>query len=169
MSVRVFDEVCFSFCNCCYDNWNSLFFSHSHNSHYQGDKFLQHTNTTMFMATKPGRTLNYFDWLPTIKLLNNLITWSCKIIRQTKASITVPMTTNFERIVTHHDELLPIKSNDPFLNDLPESKVLLDHVMNSRHISTPTKPMNSKPYKVVAYNEDLPLIKHMVTSGHRAI
>ena len=40
------------------------------------------------------------------------------------------MTTNFERMVTHLDELLPIKSNDPFLNDLPESKVLLDHVMN---------------------------------------
>ena len=33
------------------------------------------------MATKPGRMMCYIDWLPPMKLLNPLITWSYRILQ----------------------------------------------------------------------------------------
>ena len=35
-----------------------------------------------FMVAKFGNIMNYFDWVPPIKLLNPLVTWSCKITRK---------------------------------------------------------------------------------------
>ena len=41
------------------------------------------------MGTKPGRMMSYIDWLPSKKLLNPLITWSYRIMSQTKTIISL--------------------------------------------------------------------------------
>ena len=58
---------------------------------------------------------SYLDWLPPIKLLNSLITWSCKMTWQTKISTAMRMTTKLGKMVTPLVGLLPIKSNFPLM------------------------------------------------------
>ena len=61
--------------------------------------------------------VSYLEWLPPIKLLKHLITWSCKIQEKPKPLffVTVSMTTKLDRIVTYLDGLLPIKSHDSLI------------------------------------------------------
>ena len=49
------------------------------------------STTATFMATKPGRMMSYLEWLLLIKSHDHIITWSCKITRQTKI-IIYPLT-----------------------------------------------------------------------------
>ena len=54
--------------------------------HYKVEKFLQPINNfTVSLATKLGRMVSYLDCLPSIKLLNPLVTWSYKFTWQIKA------------------------------------------------------------------------------------
>ena len=59
-------------------------------------------NTTVPMASKAGRIVNYLKRLPTIKLLNSLVTWFTRSPDQRKLYIsttTVRMTTKYCLIV----------------------------------------------------------------------
>ena len=70
------------------------------------------------MATKPGRVASYLDLPPPIKLLNPLITWSCKIMQKPKLlylqpfTTTMLMATKLGRTVTYLDVLSSIKLLD---------------------------------------------------------
>ena len=56
------------------------------------ETFLQHTNTTVYMATKLGSMISYLDWYLAIKLLNPSITSSYKITWQTKTTYNIQHT-----------------------------------------------------------------------------
>ena len=60
-------------------------------SHHQKGKSLDVSNTIVPMVTKLGRIVTNLEWLPPIKLFEPLMTWSCKIMWQTKTIISPPL------------------------------------------------------------------------------
>ena len=66
------------------------------------------------MATRRCKMVTYLDRNQPVKSHDPLITWSCKIMWQTKTTIfplSVPMVTKLDKMVTYLDGLLPIKSH----------------------------------------------------------
>ena len=79
-------------------------------------KIVYFSATTVSMATKPGRIIAYLNELLPIKSQNLLITWSCKVMWQTKnhyiSTTTVLIATKFDRMITYFNGLLPTKSHN---------------------------------------------------------
>ena len=105
----------FPLCNCCYDKWNYLFF---HSFPWQPWLSWQTPSVHQYRSVYGWQTwqdCSYLEWLPPIKLLNSLITWSCKMTWQTKISTAMRMTTKLGKMVTPLAGFLPVKSNFPLM------------------------------------------------------
>ena len=75
------------------------------------------STTRRYMATKFGTLVIYLDGLLTIKSLNALIRWSCKITWQRKNISTTkdPMATKLGKVITYVDGLIFTKSHDSLI------------------------------------------------------
>ena len=84
-----FDEVYFPLCNCCYDNWNSLFFPISIATIVKEKNSFNTPIRQCIWLPNLAAWYCYLDQLQPIKSLNPFITWSCKITWQTKTIISL--------------------------------------------------------------------------------
>ena len=114
------------------------------------------STTTVFMPTKFGRMLTYFDGLLPIKSHYCSIMWLCKITWQTK-TITSP---------THYNlcpvnlAVIPLRGCYPCYSTHWSHLFLWDHETNqNQYISTTKITMATKIVSSVTYHERVPSIE----------
>ena len=65
------------------------------------------------MAINFGRVQIHHEELPSIKSQHFLITWSCKVMKNILAAVSLPMTSKLGKVVTYYKKPQPNTSHKP--------------------------------------------------------